>query len=220
MIIQDKRLLIFDLDGTIADTLYSIRDAVNMCMEHYGFPTKTYEEVRAAIGSGAKNLIMRTMPESEAANAERAEEIFRFFQSCYDQTYNRIDGCYDGMREAMLELHSRGYVLAVLSNKPDAYVKGIIGDLFGNETVPIAMGETELPKKPDPTAPLFIASQLGFEPWQCAFIGDSEVDIRTAQNSGMTSVAVSWGFREREALAAASPDVLIDSPAELEALFE
>ena len=75
-----KGLLIFDLDGTIADTLYSIMEAVNMCMEHYGFPQKSYSEVRAAVGNGAKKLIMRTMPASEAQNAERAEEIYKYFK--------------------------------------------------------------------------------------------------------------------------------------------
>jgi phosphoglycolate phosphatase len=215
-----KGLLIFDLDGTIADTLYSIMEAVNMCMEHYGFPQKSYSEIRAAVGNGAKMLIMNTMPESEAQNAERAEEIYRYFQSCYDKTHAHIDGCYDGMKEAMLELQARGYVLAVLSNKPDAYVKNIIGSLFDKEIIPIAMGETDLPRKPDPTAPLYIASTLGFEASECAFVGDSEVDIRTAQNSGMTSVAVSWGFRDRDALLSCTPDHIIDIPDKLLEIFE
>ena len=220
MIIKDKKLLIFDLDGTIADTLYSIRDAVNMCMEHFGFEKRSYAEVRAAVGNGARLLILRSIPTEVADDSERAEEIYKYFQACYGITYNRIDGCYAGMYEAMTELHARGYTLAVLSNKPDAYVKGIISSLFDEGVIPIAMGETELPRKPDPTAPLLIASELGAEPWQCAFIGDSEVDIKTAHNAGMTAVAVSWGFRERDALAESCPDVIIDAPQELTALFE
>lgn len=215
-----KGLLIFDLDGTIADTLYSIMEAVNMCMEHYGFPQKSHSEVRAAVGNGAKNLIMRTMPASEAQNVERAEQIYKYFKVCYDQTHAHIDGCYDGMKETMLELHDRGYALAVLSNKPDAYVKNIIGALFGKEIIPIAMGETDLPKKPDPTAPHYIAKTLGFGASECAFVGDSEVDIRTAQNAGMTSVAVSWGFREREALLSCAPDHIIDVPEKLLEIFD
>ena len=220
MIIKDKKLLIFDLDGTIADTLYSIRDAVNMCMEHFGFEKRSYAEVRAAVGNGARLLILRSIPAEAADDSERAEEIYKYFQTCYGITYNRIDGCYAGMYEAMTELHARGYTLAVLSNKPDAYVKGIISSLFDEGVIPIAMGETDLPRKPDPTAPLFIASELGAEPWQCAFIGDSEVDIKTAHNAGMTAVAVSWGFRDRDALAESCPDVIIDAPQELTALFE
>ena len=216
----EKKLLIFDLDGTIADTLYSIMEAVNMCMAHYGFPLKTYDEVRAAVGNGAKNLIMRTMPEAEAQNVERAEEIYRHFQTCYDATHDHIDGCYEGMKEAMLSLRGRGYVLAVLSNKPNAYVLNIIDRLFEKGDISIAMGETAFPRKPDPTAPLYIASELGFAPSECAFIGDSEVDILTAQNSGFASVAVSWGFRSRCDLEASRPDIIIDHPSQLLEIFE
>ena len=216
----EKKLLIFDLDGTIADTLYSIMDAVNMCMEHYGFPTKSYAEVRAAVGNGARLLIMRSMPQNVANDNARAEEIYKHFRKCYGITYNRINGCYDGMREAMLELHSRGYTLAVLSNKPDAYVKGIIKDLFDSSVIPLAMGETELPRKPDPTAPHYVARTLGFEPDRCVFIGDSEVDIRTAQNAGFASVAVSWGFRDRSVLEDCDPDIIIDHPSQLLEIFK
>jgi phosphoglycolate phosphatase len=120
----------------------------------------------------------------------------------------------------MLELHARGYTLAVFSNKPDAYVKNIISTLFDKEIIPIAMGETDLPRKPDPTAPHYIAKTLGFDAGECAFVGDSEVDIRTAQNAGMTSVAVSWGFREREALLSCAPDYIIDVPEKLLEIFE
>lgn len=216
----DKKLLIFDLDGTIADTLYSIRDGVNMCMEHFGFPTRSYEEVRAAVGDGAKLLIMRSMPAEVANDAERAEEIYAYFKKCYSITYNRIDGCYAGMREAMCELHSRGYTLAVLSNKPDAYVKDIIATLFDPGMIPIAMGETELPRKPDPTAAIYIANKLGFSAEQCAFIGDGDADVITAKNAGFASVSVSWGFRDREALEKLQPDIIIDAPLELLEIFD
>ena len=215
-----KKLLIFDLDGTIADTLCSIMEAVNMCMKHYGFAQKSYDEVRAAVGNGARVLIMNTMPAEQASDPARAEEIYKYFQTCYSATYNHIDGCYEGMKEAMLELRDRGYTLAVLSNKPDAYVKGIIASLFDARTIPIAMGETELPKKPDPTAPHYIAKTRGYAPDECVFIGDSDVDIRTAQNSGMTSIAVSWGFRLRTALEECAPDMIIDHPSQLLEIFE
>ncbi len=216
----EKKLLIFDLDGTIADTLYSIMDAVNMCMEHYGFLAKSYDEVRAAVGNGAKLLIMRSMPQDVASDTQRAEEVYRYFQKCYGVTYNRINGCYEGMREAMLELHSRGYTLAVLSNKPDPYVKGIIKELFDSSVIPLAMGETELPRKPDPTAPHHVARTLGFEASDCAYIGDSEVDVVTAKNAGFASVAVSWGFRSRDVLEACGPDIIIDHPSQLLEIFK
>ena len=217
---RDKKLLIFDLDGTIADTLSSIRDGVNMCMEYYGFPTRSYDEVRAAVGDGAKLLIMRSIPADVASDTERVEQIYAYFKSCYSITYNRIDGCYAGMKEAMCELHARGYTLAVLSNKPDAYVKDIISTLFDDGMIPIAMGETKLPRKPDPTAALYIADKLGFRADECAFIGDGESDIMTAKNAGFASVSVSWGFRDRDALEVQSPDAIIDFPEELLEIFD
>lgn len=218
--LQNKKLLIFDLDGTIADTLYSIKDAVNMCMEHFGFESRSYEQVREAVGNGAKLLLLRSIPKDVADDTARAEEIYTYFKTCYGMTYNRIKGCYDGMYEAMTGLKAKGYTLAVLSNKPDLYVKNIIASLFENGTVSIAQGETELPRKPDPTAALLIAKELGFTPSQCAFIGDSEVDVATAKNAGMASVAVSWGFRDRRVLENVCPDIIVDSPEELSGSFE
>lgn len=220
MSVGKKGLIIFDLDGTIADTLYSITEAVNMCMQHYGFPLKSYTEVRAAVGGGAKKLIMQTMPEKEAQNPEKAEAIYKYFQSCYDRTHNHINGCYPGMHKTILELYSRGYALAVLSNKPDAYVKNIIGGLFAGSEIAIAMGETDFPKKPDPTAALYIADKLGIDVKDCAFIGDSDVDVQTAHNSHMLSVAVSWGYRDRDMLVACKPDHIADTPYELLDIFK
>lgn len=216
---MNKKLLIFDLDGTIADTLYSIRDAVNMCMEHFGFEARSYEQVRAAVGDGAKKLLERSVPANIREDKARVDEVYKHFQKCYGITYNRINGCYAGMKETMLALRDRGYTLAVLSNKPDAYVKGIIKDLFDERTIPLAMGETELPRKPEPTVPLMICDRFEALTDESAFIGDSEVDVRTAKNAGMTSVAVSWGFRDRDVLERAGADVIIDTPEQLLDIF-
>ena len=213
-----KKLLIFDLDGTIADTIYSIRDGVNLAMDKYGFPRKTYEDIRLAIGNGARELIRRSMPEEQRADASLVDRVFADYDKLYAETYANIDGCYDGMSEAMHVLKERGYVLAVLSNKQDEYVKKIIDMLFPDGTVSYAAGQTELPTKPDPTVPLMIAGMFGARPEECAFIGDSEVDVKTAKNAGMTAVACSWGYRPREALADA--DFLLGAPCELADLFQ
>lgn len=214
------KLLIFDLDGTLADTLHTIRDAVNMCMEHYGFPTHSYDQVREKVGNGVRDLIKRSLPEHEPLEGERFDEILGYFNSCYRITHDKIDGCYDGLYDVIIKLYSKGYKLAVLSNKPDAYVKQIIKNLFPEGVMSVAMGQTELPRKPDPTVPLMIAERLGCKVEDAYFIGDSEVDVLTAKNSGMHSVAVSWGFRGRDVLEAAAPEVIVDTPKELLAYFE
>lgn len=213
-----KKLLIFDLDGTIADTLYSIRDGVNLALDKYGLPPRGYEDIRAAIGNGARKLIQRSLPRQLESDAELADKVYNAYDSFYGETYMNIDGCYDGMSEAMHELKKRGCILAVLSNKQDIYVKKIIAMLFDDGIISYAQGQTELPRKPDPTVALAIAERFSAVPSDCAFIGDSGVDVSTAKNAGMTSVACSWGYRPIDDLKAA--DFIINSPSALTELFE
>lgn len=213
-----KKLLIFDLDGTIADTLYSIRDGVNLALDKYGLPPRSYEDIRAAIGNGARKLIQRSLPRQLENDAELAAKVYDAYDSLYGETYMNIDGCYDGMSEAMHELKQRGCILAVLSNKQDIYVKKIIAMLFDDGIISYAQGQTELPRKPDPTVALAIAERFSVVPSDCAFIGDSGVDVSTAKNAGMVSVACSWGYRPIEDLKTA--DFIINSPSALTELFE
>ena len=215
-----KKLLIFDLDGTIADTIYTIRDAVNMCMEHFGFPTLDAEAVRRNVGNGVKVLIEGCAPKEIVNDSARFDETLAYFRECYKVTHDKIDGCYDGLEAVIYELYSRGYTLAVLSNKPDALVKSIIKKLFDDGVFKIAQGQTELPRKPDPTVPRMIAKELGFDVCDTFYIGDSEVDVLTAKNAEMHSIAVSWGFRSRDVLIEASPERIIDTPDELLEIFK
>ena len=210
-----KRLLIFDLDGTVADTLPSIAEAVNLCAKHFGYPEKSDDEVRLAVGNGVGVLLQKTMPEDAMADSVQCAKIKEYFAICYEQTQSKVDCAYSGMAEAMRELYGKGFILAILSNKPDKLVKMIVNNIFPDGIISVSMGQTDLPKKPDPTVPLMIAKELGVEPLDTYFIGDSEVDVLTGKNAGMVSVAVSWGLRERCVLEAANPDVIIDTRAEL-----
>lgn len=212
---ENKIAAIFDMDGTLADTIESIRSAINMTMEHYGFPRHSYEEVRLAIGNGARKLIYRLVPESVASDDARVSEILDYYNARYAETFTEADHCYPGVGEAVRELAARGVKIAILSNKPDVFVRGIAKLLFEDGIVAIAQGQTELPIKPDPAAPLDIARRLGVEPGNCFFVGDSDVDILTAKNAGMTSVGCSWGYRGRAALEAAGADFVVDDAEEL-----
>ncbi len=191
---METKLLIFDLDGTLADTLDTIRAAVNMCMEHFEYPLQSREQVRANIGSGVTVLLKKSLPAN--VPQDKFEEIRNYFTVCYRLTHDKIDSCYDGVYDTVMKLKSRGYKLAVLSNKPDELVKTIIKKLFGDGVFECAVGQTELPTKPNPTVPLLIAAQYGVKPCNCWFIGDSDVDVQTGKNAGMHTVAVSWGFRD------------------------
>ena len=210
-----KGLLIFDLDGTIVDTLPSIAEAVNMCARHFGYPEKSADEVRLAVGNGVGVLLQKTMPAEEMADEAQCKKIKEYFATCYEQTQSRLNSAYSGMAEAMRELYSMGYILAVLSNKPDKLVKMIIENIFPDGIISESMGQTELPKKPDPTVPLMIAEKYGASPSEVYFIGDSEVDVLTGKNAEMITLAVSWGFRDRHVLEAAEPCELFDTREEL-----
>lgn len=217
---QNVRLLIFDLDGTLADTIDSIREGVNLAMQKYGFPERSYEEVRRAIGNGARELIRRSMPEAAATDGALVDCVFADYNEFYGQTYAHCRSCYDGILESLRCLKERGYTLAVLSNKQDMYVKALVRELLPEGLLSLAAGQTELPKKPDPTVPLMMAEKLGFTPAQVAFIGDSEVDVLTACNARMMAVGCSWGYRERELLLKNGADCILDKPNELVELFE
>ena len=212
---MERKLLIFDLDGTVADTLPSIAEAVNMCADHFGYPQKNEAFVMSAVGNGVGLLLQKTMPEYAVADEKQFAAIKEYFAECYEFTQSRIDSCYEGMSEVMHSLYERGYILAVLSNKPDKLVKMIIENLFPDGIISRSEGQTDLPKKPDPTVPLMIASELGFSPEDTYFIGDSEVDVLTGKNAGMKTVAVSWGFRDRSVLEKEKPDVIVDTRQEL-----
>ena len=218
---QSRRgLIIFDLDGTLADTIESIREGINLTMRRYGYPERSYEEVRNAIGNGARRLVQRLIPEELSCNESLVTEVYEAYNRAYGETYRHCDRCYDGMYESLMTLKERGYILAILSNKQDAYVKALDEILFPKGTFAIAEGQMAgVPVKPDPTAPLSIADRLGFSPEQTAFVGDSEVDVQTGSRGGMLAVGCSWGYRERELLKETGADVILDHPTELCRLF-
>lgn len=213
-------LIIFDLDGTLADTIESIREGINRTMKHYGYPERSYEQVRTAIGNGARRLVQRSMPSELSSDETLLSEVFEYYNRAYGETYRHCDHCYDGMYESLLRLKEKGYALAILSNKQDAYVKALNEILFPADLFSVAEGQAVgAPVKPDPTVPLSIARRLGFSPEQTAFVGDSEVDVQTGLNSGMLAVGCSWGYRERALLKETGADVILDHPTELCALF-
>ena len=217
--LEGIKLIILDLDGTIADSIESIRDGVNLAMEKHGFPQRTYEDIRRAIGNGARELIRLSMPAEAAEDAELVDKVFADYHAFYGETYIRCTTCYDGIVSAVLTLRERGYTLAVLSNKQDIYVKALVKQLLPKGSVAMAVGQTDLPRKPDPTVPRMIAESLGFSPIETAMVGDSEVDIMTALNAEMLAVGCSWGYRDRAILAEAGAQVILDEPRELTEFF-
>ena len=214
-ILNGKKAVIFDLDGTLADTIDAIAEAVNMTLEYFGYPTKTTDEVRAAVGNGAKMIIRRTLPAEFYNDEETVLKVLKKYDEMYALTYSHTDKMYDGMREALVELYKSGKKIAIFSNKQDAYVKGLSEIYFSDGTISMALGQTDLPVKPDVAGLNLIMDKLGVVTDECVFVGDSGVDLATARNANMDCICVAWGFVGREGLVLKGADCIIDHPAEL-----
>lgn len=214
------KAILFDLDGTLANTISALQHGINLTMRALGYPESTEEDVLAHINNGARQLIRLSLPEALQSDEEKVTEALALYNKMYEKTYMETDTTYDGIPEVLTELNARGYKVAVLSNKQDPFVVRLCEQLLPEGSYVIARGQREgVPTKPDPTAPLELADLLGAAPSECAFVGDSNVDILTAKNAGMLAVGVSWGYRPREVLEETGADVIVDLVPELLDVF-
>ncbi len=213
--------VIFDLDGTLLDTLADLADAVNYALSSMGYPMRTYAEVRTFVGNGVANLMRRSVPSAASdADAERALFIFR----PYYAAHNRVKtAAYDGIHDMLDALLRDGYRLAVVTNKFEAAARSLVDDIFG-ERISVVIGESEATgrkKKPAPDGVFEAMRRLGAEPSECVYVGDSDVDIETATNASIPCIGCSWGFRGRQNLIARglSAEMVIDAPMEILSLL-
>lgn len=214
------KAILFDLDGTIANTIPALKHGINLTMRALGYPESTEADVLAHINHGARQLIRLSLPEELQADEGKVSEALALYNKMYEKTYMETDVTYDGIPEVFRELCARGYKLAVLSNKQDEFVVRLCEQLLPEGSYLVARGQREgVPTKPDPTAPFEIAAALGVEASECAFVGDTHVDVMTAKNAGMRAVAVSWGYKPRGVLEEAGADVIVDRAEELLDLF-
>lgn len=210
------KAILFDFDGTLADTISAIRSGVNLTMRALGYPESTHEDVLDHINFGARQLIRLSMPMALQSNEALVEEALALYNEMYEKTYMETDRTYEGIPEVLTKLTERGYRIAVLSNKQDSFIVRLCEALLPHGSYLHARGQrVGAPAKPDPTVPLEVAALLGAAPSECAFVGDSNVDMETAKNAGMRAVGVSWGYRSREVLLAAGADTVIESVPDL-----
>ena len=207
------KAVIFDLDGTLLDTLEDLKNAVNYALRTMDMPERTLDEVRRFVGNGVRNLMLRAVPEGDSN--PKFEETFALFKSYYGEHCKENTGAYRGILPLMEELKARDVKMAIVSNKIDFAVKELNEEYFGQYTS-AAIGEMEnVARKPAPDTVLKAMRELGVEACDCIYVGDSDVDIQTAKNSGMPCVSVTWGFRDREFLIENGAQILIDRPDEL-----
>ena len=200
-----KTAILFDLDGTLLDTLCDLHDAVNHTLTQFGYPPRTLDEVRRFVGNGAARLIAQAVPEG----ADPAP-VLATFQSYYRDHCQIKTAPYPGVMDALAVLGEH-YPLAIVSNKPNAAVKTLCAELFPGI---YARGEdADCPRKPHPAMVFKAMEEIGAA--RCVYVGDSEVDIATANNAGVPCVSVTWGFRDKDELIAAGAAVLCRTAEEL-----
>ena len=204
--------VVFDLDGTLLDTIDDLAHSVNYALRLHGFPERTTEEVRRFIGNGASRLIELSIPNGLANPL--FEGCLSEFRDHYADNMHQTRP-YPGIMGLLERLSARGMRLAIVSNKPDAAVKELSREWFG-ALIDIAIGESSgISRKPDPATVYLALKEMNAEPSRCACVGDSEVDVQTARNAKMAFVGVTWGYRDRETLMRSGADILTDTPGEL-----
>lgn len=208
-----KKIVIFDLDGTLLNTIDDLADGVNHSLEKFGYPPRTIGEVTNFVGNGIGNLIARALP-GGGENPDY-EKVFAEFRAFYTENCMIKTKPYPGISELLDELKSRGIGRAVVSNKNDRAVRRLSETYFGDR-VDTAAGEREgIKRKPAPDSVLEVLRLSGIERKDALYVGDSEVDILTAENAGIDLVAVDWGFRPRETLIRNGAKKIISKPKDL-----
>lgn len=210
-----KKIVIFDLDGTLLNTLDDLADSTNYALSKFGYPTRTIEEVRQFVGNGVAKLIERAIPDGK--NNPNFEKCLSIFKENYAQNMYNKTAPYNGIIEMLSNLKSKGIKIAVVSNKFDLAVKELCKKYFEG-FIDFAAGENEaqgIKKKPAPDTVISVLRKFSFSPEDAIYVGDSDVDIMTAKNSHMPCISVTWGFRDEKFLLKNGATILINAPSEI-----
>lgn len=205
------KLVIFDLDGTLINSIEDLADAMNYALDKHHFPLHEREAYNYFVGDGIALLINRALPEAYR-NPETEALIRADFSNFYAQNYAGKTYIYAGIPETLAKLREQGIRLAVASNKPNEFTKLIVRHFFGTIFSAVYGNRSDVPKKPDPQIAVNIMQELGISPAECLFVGDTNVDIYTAKAAGMRSAGCLWGFRDRQELTEAGADYILDEP--------
>lgn len=205
--------VIFDMDGTLLDTLEDLTDSVNYALNKFGYPLRTLNEIRSFVGNGVKVLMNLSVP--NGTSAEDTAKCLEIYRKNYSENMQNKTRPYEGINDLLKNLKEKGIKLAIVSNKYDSAVKALCKDYY-HEFIQVAIGESQgVAKKPAPDSVYAALEQLGSSKEEAIYVGDSDVDVHTAHNAGLKCVGVTWGFRNRDILNAEGADFIIDKPEEL-----
>lgn len=205
--------VVFDLDGTLADTLQDLADATNAALTACGYPPCPLAAYNRMVGNGARKLIERAL--GAACTPEAAARVHAAFAALYERGCLRATHPYPGMEQTVRALAEAGLCLLVVTNKPEQQARKIVGHFFPGRFAAVYGGKDGRAPKPDPTATRAALAGVGAAPSRALFVGDSDVDVRTAHAAGLRCAGAVWGFRGREELQRAGADILLDRPEDL-----
>ena len=221
------KALIFDLDGTLSDSLTSIAYSANSSLRKEGLSELPRENFRYYAGDGAKELVRRYLKDTKNISCSldpldeaNLEHFYRSYMEEFSKYCMYEVKPFPGIPELLSELQAEGIRTAVLSNKPDAQTREVVRSLFGDKLIDMVQGQTEeVPRKPAPDGALRIAAVFGLEPSECMYLGDSDTDMKTGRAAGMYTVGVLWGFRNREELLKNGAEALAEKPEDIKKLI-
>lgn len=207
---------IFDLDGTLTDTLASLTYSVNETLKEMGLSPITAEQCRSFVGNGARVLIEKALAAVGLPDKSRLLEGMEIYGRIFDANCTYLVTPYEGIRDMLVKMKEQGMKLGVLSNKPHRQTVKVVREIFGEGMFDCVQGQQEgIARKPDPEGVYRLMDALKVSKEECLYVGDSEVDIQTGKNAGVRTIGVAWGFRTREILEAAGAEMIIDTPVEL-----
>jgi phosphoglycolate phosphatase len=217
---KEFRAVLFDLDGTLLDTIADLGDSMNNVLQHFKFPIHNQEKYKYFVGDGIENLIIRALPADQKTDDEIIKQCGKLFDVEYEKNWDCKTKPYPGISELLTSLSKNKIRTAVLSNKPDNFTQKIVKKMLNFHDFDIVMGAgKKFGKKPDPESALFIAEFLKIKPLNFIYLGDTNTDMQTAVNAGMFPVGASWGFRTRNELFSSGAKIVINNPVKLLNIF-
>lgn len=207
------KAVIFDLDGTLLNTLEDLKDSTNFALAEFNYPSRNLEEIRCFVGNGVKKLIERAIP--GGSDNKDFEKCLSVFKEHYSQNMYNHTAPYNSILEILKELKQNKFKIAVVSNKFDSAVKELCKKYFC-DFIDVSIGQSDnVPKKPAPDGVFKAIEELGVEPVECIYVGDSEVDVQTSKNAHLPCIGVTWGFRSKDVLQKEGCEYIIDKPCDI-----